>query len=256
MMLFVLAPLIGLAAGVLGSMFGLGGGFLMVPLLNIVGVDMKVAVGTSASAIFFNMLSSTIAYSRYKYVVYRAGLFLSVTAVATAYFGAQLTRILNADVLRMLFGAALILVGLRIYISKEGKERDVRRDMNWDLGTYMKLSLGGCLGGLVAGLLGVGGGVVNVPLLTMLGFTIHYAVATSSMAITITSITSALTHYTLGNVDLQLLTLLAPSLIVGAQVGALTAKKTKSRTLRKGFTVTLWFIAVRMLLKGIGLPVP
>ena len=255
-MLFFLAPLIGLMAGVLGSMFGLGGGFLMIPLLNIAGVDMKVAIGTSASAIFFNMLSSTIAYSRYKYVVYRAGLFISVTAVVTAYFGAQLTRILNADVLRVLFGAVLILVGLRIYAGKEGKERDARRDMNWDSSTYAKLLLGGCLGGFVAGLLGVGGGVVNVPLLTMLGFTIHHAVATSSMAITVTSITSALTHYTLGNVDLQLLALLTPSLIVGAQVGALIAKKTKSRTLRKGFAITLWFVSLRMLLKGIGLLVP
>ncbi|MEM0014132.1 MAG: TSUP family transporter, partial [Zestosphaera sp.] len=62
-MLLFLAPLVGFAAGVLGSMFGLGGGFLLVPLLNIAGVDMKVAVGTSASAIFFNMLSSTLAYS-------------------------------------------------------------------------------------------------------------------------------------------------------------------------------------------------
>ncbi len=83
-----------------------------------------------------------------------------------------------------------------------------------------RVMLGGCLAGFVAGLLGVGGGVVNVPFLTSLGFSMHYAVATSSMAITITSVTSALTHYALGNVDLGLLTSLAPSLIVGAQVGA------------------------------------
>ncbi|MEM2682224.1 MAG: sulfite exporter TauE/SafE family protein, partial [Zestosphaera sp.] len=91
MWIYFVASLIGLGAGVLGSMFGLGGGFLIVPLLNIAGVDIRVAVGTSASAIFFNMLSSTIAYSRYKYVVYKAGALLSATAVVTAYFGAQLT---------------------------------------------------------------------------------------------------------------------------------------------------------------------
>ncbi|MEM4486572.1 MAG: sulfite exporter TauE/SafE family protein [Zestosphaera sp.] len=255
-MLLFLAPLVGFAAGVLGSMFGLGGGFLLVPLLNIAGVDMRVAVGTSASAIFFNMLSSTLAYSRYRYVIYRAGLLLSATAIITAYLGAQLTSLLDANTLRVLFGLLLIFVGTRVYLNRGGRSDLDGNRLKWSLRNYAILSLGGSLAGLMAGLLGIGGGVVNVPLLTSLGVAIHYAVATSSMAITLTSITSALTHHTLGNVDLQLLVLLAPSLIIGAQVGASVARRTKTGTLKKGFAVTLWFVAARMVLKGIGLPIP
>ncbi|MFN3267859.1 MAG: sulfite exporter TauE/SafE family protein [Zestosphaera sp.] len=256
MWIYLVASLIGFSAGVLGSMFGLGGGFLMVPLLNIVGIDMRVAVGTSASAIFFNMLSSTIAYSRYKYVVYRAGALLSVSAVVTAYFGAQLTKVLDPDLLRAVFGFVLVLVGLRMMIAGSNERVTGKNVVRWGVRNYVLLVLGGCLAGFVAGLLGVGGGVVNVPLLTFLGFLIHYAVATSSMAITITSVTSALTHYTLGNVDLGLLASLAPSLIVGAQIGALAARKTKSATLRKGFAVVLWFVAARMILKSLGFNIP
>lgn len=248
--------LAGFAAGLLGSMFGLGGGFLIVPLLNILGVDMKVAIGTSTSAIFFNMLSSTLAYSRHKYVIYRAGLLLSATAIITAYFGAQLTSMLDTNTLRMMFGLLLIIVGARVHVGRGNKSGSDKKELEWNLKNYAALSLGGSLAGLLAGLLGVGGGVVNVPLLTSLGLAIHYAVATSSMAIALTSITSALTHYTLGNVDLQFLALLAPSLIIGAQTGASLARRTKSTTLRKGFVITLWFIAMRMVLKSAGIPVP
>ncbi|MEO3993716.1 MAG: sulfite exporter TauE/SafE family protein [Desulfurococcaceae archaeon TW002] len=256
MWIYLVVSLIGFGAGVLGSMFGLGGGFLMVPFLNIIGVDMRVAVGTSASAIFFNMLSSTLAYSRYKYVVYRAGALLSVSAVVTAYFGAQLTKVLDPDLLRAVFGFVLVLVGLRMMVASSNDRITEKNAVRWGMKNYVLLVLGGCLAGFVAGLLGVGGGVVNVPLLTFLGFLIHYAVATSSMAITITSVTSALTHYTLGNIDLGLLVSLTPSLIVGAQIGALTAKKTKSVTLRRGFAVVLWFVAARMILKSLGLNIP
>ena len=256
MLVYLVASLIGLGAGILGSMFGLGGGFLMVPLLNIMGVDIRVAVGTSASAIFFNMLSSTIAYSRYRYVVYRAGILLSVSAAVTAYFGAQLTKVLNPDLLKTIFGVVLILVGLRIIATSDNGKGSGNSSVEWCVKNYVLLVLGGCLAGLVAGLLGVGGGVVNVPLLTFLGFLIHYAVAASSMAITITSVTSALTHYSLGNVDPGLLISLAPTLIIGAQVGASIAKRTRSITLRRGFALVLWFIAARMILKGLGFNIP
>ena len=255
MWIYLVAPFIGLGAGILGSMFGLGGGFLIVPLLNIAGVDIRIAIGTSASAIFFNMLSSTIAYSRYRYVMYRAGFLLSTASIVTAYFGAQLTEVIDPDLLKTVFGFVLILVGLRMIITSSSSASE-KRMLEWSLRNYVVLVLGGCLAGFMAGFLGVGGGIVNVPLLTSLGFSMHYAVATSSMAITITSITSALTHHTLGNVDLGLLIFLVPSLVIGAQIGASIAKKTKSVTLKRGFAIVMWFIALRMILKGLGFNVP
>jgi len=253
----LLAMAVGLVAGILGSMFGLGGGFLMVPLMNIAGIDMKVAVGTSATAIIFNALSATIAYARYKYIDYRAGLFLSSTAVATAYLGAQLTKYIDVNLLRVLFGIALVSVAYRV--AKTG-----RRTEGEDRATLIQLSprnvvfllSGGALAGLASGLLGIGGGVVNVPLLTYLGLPIRLAVATSSMAIALTSVTSAITHYTLGNVDIYILIFLAPTLVVGAQVGAAITKRIRSASLRKGFSATLVFIALRMILKGLGFQIP
>ncbi|MEM0284583.1 MAG: sulfite exporter TauE/SafE family protein [Sulfolobales archaeon] len=256
-MLELLAPLIGLLAGILGSMFGLGGGFLMVPLLNIAGVSMKIAVGTSAAAILFNAISATIAYARYGYIAYRAGLLISITASVSAYVGALLTRYIDVDTLRIIFGAILILVAIRVASTREKSgSSQLHKAIQWDIKTYATLLGGGILAGLASGLLGVGGGVVNVPLLTHLGAAMHVAVATSSMAITLTSVSSAVTHYTLGNIDMVLLALLVPMLIIGAQVGARIARRTRSQTLRRGFAVVLVFIAVRMILKGLGYQVP
>jgi len=256
-MLELLAPLIGLLAGILGSMFGLGGGFLMVPLLNIAGVSMKIAVGTSAAAIFFNAISATVAYARYGYIAYRAGLLISITASVSAYVGALLTRYIDVDTLRIIFGTILILVAIRVASTREKSgSSQLHKAIQWDIKTYATLLGGGILAGLASGLLGVGGGVVNVPLLTHLGAAMHVAVATSSMAITLTSVSSAVTHYTLGNIDMVLLALLVPMLIIGAQVGARIARRTRSQTLRRGFAVVLVFIAVRMILKGLGYQVP
>ncbi|MEM1623191.1 MAG: sulfite exporter TauE/SafE family protein [Sulfolobales archaeon] len=256
-MLELLTPLIALLAGALGSMFGLGGGFLMVPLLNIAGVSMRIAVGTSAAAIFFNAVSATMAYARYGYIAYRAGLLISLTASASAYVGALLTKHIDVDTLRIIFGATLVLVAIRVATTRERNGGgQPHKAIQWDIKTYATLLGGGTLAGLASGLLGVGGGVVNVPLLTHLGATMHVAVATSSMAITLTSVSSAVTHYTLGNVDVALLALLVPALIIGAQVGARIARRTKSQTLRRGFAVALVFIAVRMVLKGLGYQVP
>lgn len=257
MITVVLAMITGLVAGILGSMFGLGGGFLMVPLMNIAGVDMRVAVGTSAAAIIFNALSATIAYTRYRFINYRAGLITSLTAVVTAYLGAQLTKQIDTNILRVLFGTALMGVAYRVARAGGKKEEGNENTLTQlNMRNVIFLLGGGMLAGLVSGLLGVGGGVVNVPLLTYLGLPIRLAVATSSMAITITSVTSALTHYLLGNVDLYLLIFLSPTLIVGAQLGAAITKRIRTTSLRKGFSITLVFIALRMILKGLGFPIP
>ncbi len=253
---------VGFVAGFLGSMFGLGGGFVMVPLMNILGVDIRIAVGTSAAAIFFNMLSSALAYSRYKFVLYKVGLLLAAPALITAYYGAQLTKVVDPDIIRIAFGFTLFFVGFRVF--KSNNSRSKASLLSNGLNEFLKLNFrksttltaGGALAGLLAGFLGVGGGVVNVPLLVSLNVPIHYAVATSSFTITFTSITSATTHYMLGNVDLHMLIALTPTLILGAQLGARTAKKTQPKTLRRLFTIVLWFIAIRMILKGLSFPIP
>uniref|UniRef100_UPI0026036CC5 sulfite exporter TauE/SafE family protein n=1 Tax=Thermococcus sp. TaxID=35749 RepID=UPI0026036CC5 len=192
---------VGVFIGTLAALFGLGGGFLIVPALNLLGVEMHHAVGTSSAAVVFTSLSSAIAYSRQRRIHYKVGLLLASTAVVGAYIGAWLTSFISAPKLKVIFGLALIVVAVRIYRKKTAEPSEVRLE---DVRVNYKLvPIGGFFSGIASGLLGVGGGIINVPFLVWLGMPIHYAVATSSFAIVFTSASSALKHYMLGNVELH-----------------------------------------------------
>ncbi|QDA31270.1 sulfite exporter TauE/SafE family protein [Thermococcus indicus] len=245
---------VGVFIGILAALFGLGGGFLIVPTLNFLGVEIHHAVGTSSAAVVFTSLSSAIAYSRQKRIHYKVGLLLASTAVIGAYIGAWMTSFISAAQLKVIFGAALVVVAIRIYRKKTAEPSEVKLEeveVNYKL-----VPIGGFFAGIASGLLGVGGGIINVPFLTYLGLPIHYAVATSSFAIVFTATAGALKHYAMGNVETQWLVLLVPGLIIGAQLGARIAKRTRASSLKKAFAVVMALLALRMILKGLGLPVP
>lgn len=245
---------VGVFIGILAALFGLGGGFLVVPTLNLLGVEMHHAVGTSSAAVVFTSLSSAIAYSRQKRIHYRVGFLLASTAVVGAYIGAWMTSFISASGLKVIFGLALIVVSVRIYRKKTAEPSEVRlEDVRVN---YWLVPIGGFFAGIASGLLGVGGGIINVPFLTYLGLPIHYAVATSSFAIVFTALAGALKHYAMGNVETQWLVLLVPGLIIGAQLGAGIARRTKASSLKKAFAVVMTLLALRMILKGLGFGIP
>ena len=245
---------IGIVIGLLAALFGLGGGFLIVPTLNFMGVEIHHAVGTSSAAVVFTSLSSALAYSRQKRIHYKAGLLLASTAVVGAYIGAWATSYISSAQLKIIFGVVLFLVAIRLYRKKSREPEEVSLDeVELD---YRVVPIGGFVAGIASGLLGIGGGAINVPFLTYMGLPIHYAVATSSFAIVFTASAGALKHYALGNVEVGWLVLLVPGLIVGAQLGAKVAKKMRAGSLTKAFAIVMGFLAVRMILKGLGLPIP
>ncbi|AFK22164.1 sulfite exporter TauE/SafE family protein [Pyrococcus sp. ST04] len=254
MLSFIQSFFVGIIVGTLAALFGLGGGFLLVPVLNIVGVEIHHAVGTSSASIVFTALSSSYAYHRQRRIHYRVGLLLASTAIVGAYIGAWMTSYIPARELKIIFGITLIFVAYRIYKKKPVEPTEIKLE---DVKVNEKIvPLGGFFSGIASGLLGVGGGIINVPLLTWLGMPIHYAVATSSFAIVFTSTSSAIKHYLLGNVEVQWLPLLVPGLIIGAQIGAKIAKKTRAKSLKNAFAVVMVILAFRMILKALNLPVP
>ena len=245
---------IGIFVGILAALFGLGGGFLVVPTLNLLGVEIHHAVGTSSAAVVFTSLSSAIAYHKQGRIHHKAGILLASTAVIGAYIGAWITSYISASQLKVIFGVVLFLVAIRIYRKKSKEPHEV--DLTQIKLDYRIVPIGGFIAGIASGLLGIGGGAINVPFLTYMGLPIHYAVATSSFAIVFTATSGAIKHYMLGNVEVEWLVLLVPGLIVGAQLGARIAKRTKASNLTKAFAVVMAFLAIRMILKGLGYPVP
>ncbi len=245
---------LGVVIGALAALFGLGGGFLLVPVLSMLGMEIHKAVGTSSAAVVFTSLSSTIAYSRQGRVHYKTGLILASTATAGAWIGAWMTGYINSSSLKVIFGVALLFVAARMFKNRPTGVGEV--SINELKVNYKAVPVGGFVSGLVSGLLGVGGGIVNVPFLTSLGLPIHYAVATSSFAIVFTAISGTAKHYMLGHVVSGWLLLLVPGLIVGAQIGARIARVVEARNLKNAFAVVMLLLALRMILKGAGVNMP
>ena len=110
----------------------------------------------------------------------------------------------------------------------------------------------GFFAGLSSGLLGIGGGSLMVPIMTLgMGIPIHITVATSMLIMIFTSTSGVIQHFSLGNIRFEYVLLLVLGTIFGAQIGAYTSKRISSRNLRRIFGIILILISIRMILKYI-----
>ncbi|AEK72341.1 hypothetical protein GQS_02200 [Thermococcus sp. 4557] len=242
-----MAVLIGALIGTIAGLFGVGGGFLIVPSLVFLGLPIHVAIGTSLACITISSLSSAYAHIRAGRVLYRVAFLKEVFSIPAAMIGAYLSGMLNSNVLEAVFGLLLIYVAY-VFV----KRNDVRNRGEILRINYRKVPLIGALSGLTSGLLGVSGGVLNVPLFhTLAGLPVIYAVGTSSLALFFTALVGTATHLTLGQVDLQTALLLSPGLIIGAAAGARLVPRLHPRRFKILFSVLLILVAVRLLIRAL-----
>jgi uncharacterized membrane protein YfcA len=260
--------LLGLFAGFLGAMLGLGGGFIMVPVLMLfAGFDAHHAIGTSMAAIVFTGFPAALAYQRQGRLDWRLALVAEATTMPGSFLGAMLTGLVAPDPLKILFSIFLIALALSMILRRDppaGGEalrrgggvaawRRALRDSRGEVFTYsvdlLKLLPASFLAGVISGFFGVGGGTVKVPVLYHLGVPMHVAIATSTLMIALTAISGTAGHLLLGHVKLIELLALAPGIIAGTQLGAFTARRIKSPTLRRIFSLALIMIAIILLVE-------
>ncbi len=246
-------------------MIGVGGGFLIVPILVLIyEISTHLAVGTSAVMIVFTALSSTFAYTRQRRIDYKLGLILAIGSIPGAAAGAYATSFISPKSLASLFGVFLIVLAVRMLVapSEGGKGKGPRmrgwarriQDMGGQVFEYeadtvlgMTLSF---FAGFASGLFGLGGGAVMVPVMVLvMTMPMHIAVATSMFIMIFTSISAATTHIVLGNVLVDSAIALGIGIVFGTQVGAFTAKRLKARSLQRVFALFLIVIGVRMALQ-------
>lgn len=264
-MLEILLPVLGFFIGAIASLTGIGGGAFIVPLLTLFyGFAPATAVGTSLTSIIFTGIASALNYAKQKRIYYRTGLALAVTTVPGAFLGAYLTTILPARTLALIFGVFIILVAIRMIISlddfrkRPSKQEHVSNESASEMDrkqikrTRMILLAVGLsfFGGLASGLLGIGGGVLLVPIMIfVLGMPIHFATATSMFTIIFTSISGVTEHYLANQIDITYALLLALGTVFGAQLGAYTSKRISGKTLRRIFGILLIVVSLQMILK-------
>ncbi|MFQ5978464.1 MAG: sulfite exporter TauE/SafE family protein [Candidatus Heimdallarchaeota archaeon] len=253
--------------GIIAAALGIGGGLLMVPTLTLLfDVEIHEATGTSLVVIIFTALSGTLAYNRQKRIHYKLGLVYAVVTVPGAIIGALIAAALNASTLKILFGVCMIPVAAKMIVrpkernfpineNQEGPELQVVELMpsltrqQYVIGLFL-----GFIAGMASGLLGIGGGAVAVPALTLvIGLPMHIAVATSAFVMIFTSSAGAIVKIWDKSVAWDFVPPLVFGIIFGAQVGARLVKKIPAERLQQLFGCLLVFVLVRMIFSGLGI---
>ncbi len=256
-----LLPVFGFLIAIVASLTGIGGGIFMVPVLTLLYEFVpKNAAGTSLTVIVFTAVASTLNYARQKRIFWRTGLVLASTTVPGAYLGAWLTTQLSARDLGLIFGFFLLAVAVYIISdlgnAKRSGSRDAGSSQVFDLGLVKSgktIAMGAGLsffGGLASGLLGIGGGLLVVPIMTFaMGMAIHFATATSMFTMIFTSVSGVVQHNQANQINFESALLLALGAIFGAQVGAYTSKRISSKNLRRVFGIVVIVSGLNMILK-------
>ena len=251
---------IGGVVGILSGMFGVGGGFLITPLLFFVGIPPAVAVATSANQIVASSMSAVLAHIKRRTVDFRMGWVLLGGGLAGSAVGVWIFTILRrlgqVDLLVNLcyvvflgiIGGLMFVESLNAIRSSRSGKRPVRRRHNWihalplkvkfrTSGLYISVippALVGVAVGMLAAIMGVGGGFIMVPaMIYLLGMPTKVVIGTSLFQIIFVTAFTTLLHATTNySVDMMLALLLLFGGVVGAQVGTRMGARLKAEQLR------------------------
>jgi uncharacterized membrane protein YfcA len=269
---------LGLAVGLLSGLFGVGGGFLMTPLLIMFGIPSTVAAATDSNQIVAASTSGTYAHWKVGNVDFKMGLYLLVGGFAGGLLGVQLIKILkatgNADfVIKMTYVLMLGIVGTYMFIEslnsmKKKKTEEVKTEKESGMTKFLKslplqthfeksgvthsallpIIFGGFVG-ILAAIMGVGGGFLMVPVMVyILRMPMHVVVGTSLFQILFNCIeVTFLQAYTNHNVDFILAVLLLLGSTVGAQIGAVFGRKLKGEQLKIILAAIVLAVTVKMI---------
>jgi len=272
--LLIFAAAVG--AGMLGSLVGLGGGILIVPLLTIgFGLDIRLAIGASIISVIATSSGAAAAYVRDHLTNIRVAMVLELATTFGAVTGAVVAAYLNPRILFFLFGG-ILLFSVFPMIKKLGEEIPVgvvndavanrlRLDSYYPdrqqkgIVSYQvtRVPLGFAMmyvAGIVSGLLGIGSGALKVLAMdTGMRLPIKVSSATSNFMIGVTAAASSGIYFWKGDVVPEIAAPVALGVLVGATVGARLLVRFRSSTIRRAFIVVLVIVSAEMLLKGLGI---
>jgi uncharacterized membrane protein YfcA len=233
----------GLGAGAASGLFGVGGGLVLVPALSVIfGCTQHQAVGTSLAIIGATALTALVVYGAHANVVWIAAVPMALGSAATASLGAKLATRVPAARLRQMFAAFLVLVALRLLWQPPA----VAETIAWSGVTgVVGFLLLGLAAGVLAGFMGVGGGIVVVPVLTLVfGMSQQQAQGTSLAVMLVTAPAAAFEHSRSGNVVWRLVPVLAIGTVLGSPLAAWAAQDLPHAWLTRGFALFLLATAI------------
>jgi len=267
----------GLTAGLLGALLGLGGGVFVVPALSLIfGLPQLVAVGTSNLAVIATSTAGASVYVRNRLTNVRLALILLVPTTLAALISSLIASFLPQQVLSGLFAIILLYTSYTMLTNRElappaGSDEAIEATDALDLKAAHYDAASGnveiytprrvregmsvnALAGVLAGLLGVGGGVVQMPVMNLLmGVPLKVATGTSSFMIGVTATSAAFVRYAHGDIDPLIAVPTALFVFVGARIGAWLVPRAPNAILRRIFGWVAIIIAMLMILQALGI---
>jgi uncharacterized membrane protein YfcA len=237
---------VGLGAGTLGSMVGVGGGIIMVPALTFMAFAPAQIASSSLFAVTSTSVSSTIEYSRQKRIDYRLGIEMAAFAIPGAVLGAFLSDYLSAESFKLYFGILLMLTGIYVLYKNSILKEGAASKRSIALRAAVFAATFGA--GIISSLFGVGGGIIFVPaMLLVLGMTMQRAAPTSQLTLMMTSLAGVFTHAFLGHPDYLQAIALSAGAFVGAQIGARVSRDAKELLLQRLLGLVLIGVAAKFI---------
>jgi hypothetical protein len=237
-----LIPL-GFAAGILGSMIGLGGGIIVVPILTFLGFPPTVAASNSLFAALSNAVASTITYSKQKRIEFSLGLKLGLLTIPGTILGAVISSDISSEIFKILFGIILTFSSVYIFLRKklETKEKILSKQM-------IIFAIGASFfAGIISSFFGIGGGIIFVPLMVVgMGMAMKRAAPTSQLILLFASFSGVVVHSVLGHPDFLQAGLLAIGSFFGGLVGARLSLDVKERYLQILVSSVILIAAVKL----------
>jgi uncharacterized protein len=254
----LLLLIIGLVVGTVGTMIGAGGGFLLIPILLFLFPDESPdrIASLSMVAIAFNATSGSIAYLRANQVHVRAAAWFIAASLPGAVLGVWSQSFIVRSTFEFVFGIALTLYAGALLTLTRAKDsanaphsRSRLKNSQYALGALLSLFVG-----FIASFLGIGGGIIHVPLLVhVLYFPVHLAAGTSHFILAVTAWIATFEHIHMGHLTLGEPTVLylCTGVVFGAQIGARLSKRVPGHRLLRLLGAALALVGLRLLARAL-----
>ncbi len=260
----------GMGAGILGALFGLGGGIIFVPVLMLVfGLAPTEAVAISLIGIIAGSVGASTVFVDKGLSNVRLGLLLEITTATGAIIGAMVATYLEEWILMVIFSVIVYISGYRMFRSQEKVVPPAEDAEGRYAFRYEDEASGECVdyevqnvkggmalctaAGMISSMTGVGGGLVKVPLMNLyMHVPMKAASATSSYMIGITAFSGAITYFLGGQVLLEYAAGVAIGAFLGSLAGTILTRRISARHLRKYFSVVVFLMATLVLLQALG----
>ncbi|UWX61039.1 sulfite exporter TauE/SafE family protein [Chryseobacterium oranimense] len=259
------------SAGLLGSLTGLGGGVIIIPLLTLgFGVPMHYAIGASLISVIGTSSGAAVAFVKEGFTNMRIGMFLEIGTTAGAIIGALVSGMLNPNTIGIIFASILLLtVVLNLKGKPDHQEPLIKGSLEEKLKLYGTFPDKGVLksysarntvpgflmmlfAGAMSGLLGIGSGALKVLAMdNMMKLPFKVSTTTSNFMIGVTAVASALIYFQRGEIIPVIVAPVLIGVVVGSFIGSKTLMVSKTKKLKVFFAIVITILAVYMMYNGI-----